>query len=870
MGRKMASAGLPSFVLWQGMKSRASGLPMLMQDAISDDSLLASERVNASLRQLAALANIVQATQFALYCRECIKLLALYVQQRNRRTTLEPLLLGAAVRVLLSLASPLQCFIDSGNLNELRRARGASVVDHINRSKNPMWAEPSLKSLLRKQLLSAHYALGDSANYSEPCDAPAQSNSFRSLNRVAALCLGRTLLENVENARSNQQTCVQILRLELCCHPVRVSEPPKTLKDMRKLHLETATAHLLRALRRKMRELIVQAEQREGVNLELSLWILQRANVCCALLKPSHAQAIVKICVSAQHLALHLRCWASKECEAHTLLYLCALALERHLDIAIAVQQGQRPCERTDIRLCRKVQHFLRTHRRRLRSVYSAPFSNVRVIACKEVQGIHQQLRESSKLHKKTRTTMSVDDELFYSVIRCKAIALYMGEMALYELLFSIRELVVLAIERRLMLTKIVFSLLPRLTAYCLRSLQKGGRVLGYDTRLISSLSESLRAYRQVALSKITNRDSRISLPVALGQGKNRDKRTIATTQLPSFLAKNIRYVIADPVAFCGCQSTQEFAKLSREVVLELTVLARGARALQVDRVAALSEVLLETYRSLNALAVLPAEKDLQENLQGAHRCLRLALNQAAARQAVCEVRPTIVSLYRFVEFLHRAPAHAPDSIQAALSAVNSLAADMRVFADVFTSAIAHGRAARIHLAQDQLRALLAATSRLQEDLCSNGMIAVARWGPAFNYTVGRYSNERGKPARLALLIDGIEAPRTLVQGLQSPLQTLLCLMIEHSVELVTQRRAAGKPDSAQLRVLATRSGTQLRLCLQDDGSGLTGSELNSVSQELEALGGSLSLEGKEGGGSMISVLVDCASVRWDIASKPL
>ena len=866
----MTSVGLPSFVLWQGMKSRASGLPMLMQKALTDDSLLASERVTASLRQLAALANIVQATQLALYCRECNKVLALYVQHSARRSSLEPLLLGAAVRVPLSLASPLQCFIDSRSLNELRRARGASVVDHINSGKKTMWAVPNLKTLLRKQLLNAHYALGDSANYSEPCDAPAQLNSFRSLNRVAALFLGSTLLENVENARSNQQTCVQILRLELCCLPVSVSAPPKTFKSMCKLHHESSTVQLLRALRRRVRGLIEQADQNDGLHLEFTLWIFQKINVCCGLMKSSQAQAIANICVSAQHLSLHLRCWASKESEAHTLLYLCALALERHLDIAIAVQQGQRPCERTDIRLRRKVQHYLRAHRRRLRSEYSTAFSNARETACKEVHIIHQQFRDSSKLHKKTLTKLSVDDVIFYSVIRCKAIALYMGEMALYELLFSIRELVVLSIERRLLLTKTVLKLLPRITAYCLRSLQIGGRVLGYDTRLVSSLSETLRAYRQVALSKITDRDNRISLPIALGQGKNRDKLTIATTQLPSFLARNIRYVIADPVAFCSCDSTQEFARLSKEVVLELTVLARGARALQVDRVADLSEVLLETYRSLNALALLPAKEDLQENLQVAHRCLRLALNQAAARQTVCEVRPTIVKLYRFVEFLHRAPTHAPDSIQAALIAVNALAADMRVFADVFTSVIDHGRAARIHLAQDQLRALLAATSRLQEDLCSNGLIDVARWGPAFNYTVGRYSNERGKPARLALLIDGIEAPRTLVQGFQSPLQSLLCLMIEHSIEAVTQRRAAGKPDSAQLRVLATRSGSQLRLWLQDDGSGLTGNELSSVSQELGALGGTLSLEVKEGSGSMISVLVDCASVRWDIASKPL
>lgn len=867
----MASAGLPSIALWQGMRSRACGLPLLMQEAIMDDSVLASKRVSASLRELAGLANFAQATQLALYCRECNKLLALYAQQSNRCTTLEPLLLGAAVRVLLSLTSPLQCFIDSSNLNELRQARGASIVEHIGASNNPTWALSSVKSLLRKQLLSAHYALGDSAaNYSEPNDALQQANSFRSLNRVAALCLGKTLLENVESTRSNQQTCFQILRLELCCQTVSVGEPPKTFNEMRKLHLESSRAHLLRALRRKMRELIAQIEQKAGVNLEFSLWTFQKVNVCCALINTSHVQAIVKICVSAQHLVLHLRCWATKECEAHKLLYLCALALERHLDIIIALQQGQRPCERTDIRLHRKVQHFLRTHRRRLRSEYSVPFRNAQEIAYKEVQGIHKKLRESSSLHKKTRSNFPVDDELLHNVIRCKAIALYMGEMALYELLFSFRELVVLAIERKLLLTKPVFRLLPRLSAYCLRTLNKGGRVLGYDTRLISTLIETLRVYRQVALSKIAIRDYRISLPVALGRGNHRDQRKIAATQLPSFLAKNIRCVIEDPAAVCACESTQEFARKNREVVLELTVLARGARALQVDRVATLSEVLLETYRSLNALAVLPANEDLRRNLQGAHRCLRIALNQAAARQNVCEVRPTIVNLYRFVEFLHRAPAQAPDSIQTALSAVNSLAADMRVFADVFTSVIDHGRAARIHLAQDQLRALLAATSRLQEDLCSNWMIDVARWGSAFIYTVGRYSNERGKPARLALSIDGIEAPRTLVQGFQSPLQSLLCLMIEHSIETVAQRRAAGKPDCAQLRVRASRSGAQLTVCLQDDGRGLTLRELASVSQEFAALGGTLSLASVGAGSSIISVLVDCASVRWDIASKPL
>lgn len=866
----MASAWLPSILLWQGMQRRANCLPMLMQYALQDDSSLAIQRVSVCLRQLAALACFVKAVRFSLYCRECNKLLSIYEQHNSRRAELAPLLLCATVRATRSLVRPLRCLIDSSNLNELRQARTGAVVAQITPVHCSAWAVPSLKTLLRKHLMHAHYTLRDASNDYQHGTAPTQPNNFMSLNRAAALWLGKVVFESIEDAKNYQQTCKQILRLELCCQGLSVSEAPRTFPAMQKIFLDLSTRQSLRGLRSGMRGLIRQAEQQATLHLEQSLRAFHEVNVCCTLCSSHEMQAIEKISVCAQRLALHLRCWEESEAEANVLLCLCVLALERQLDIAIAVLEKRRICEYTDRRLLRKVHHFIRTHRRRLRTEYALPVSGSRTQALEELQGIHHIFQQNYGLLKQTHWTGHVEDELFHALIRCKAIALYMGAMSLYEALWNFRELLVLAIERKLVLSKILVGLLPRLSAYCLRHCKQGGRSQSYDARLINTLSEELRAQRQRMLFKMVLHDNWISLPTRKRRGKKRDTHTILTTQLPSFLAKNIRSLIADPIAICSCNSAPEFAGLSREIILELTLLARGARALQVDRVAALSEVLLEIYRSLNAVTVLPEQRVLKPYLYGAHRRLRLALNQAAARQRVCDVRPTIARLYHFLECLHRAHTHSPDSLQATLSAVNSLAADLRAFADVFARVLNNGRGTRVHLAQEQLQGLLTATRCLQEDVAANGMVSIARWRPPLIYAVGRYSNDLGKPARLDFDLDEIAISRALVQRLQLPIERVLSLMIEQSIEGVSQRRAAGKPDSARLHLRVTCCGAGLTLSLEDDGVGLTLNQLKIVIEEIEPLGGAISLPNEVGIGSLVRLTIPCASVRWDIASKSL
>ena len=637
---------------------------------------------------------------------------------------------------------------------------------------------------------------------------------------------------------------------------------------MKSVFFDLTIVKVLNILSKEVNEISHQVEILGTLDLQASLSIFNKVSICSEFINRRELQAISNISISAQQLALHLLCWEANESEENSLLCLCTIALERQINIVIAVLQSLRPCERVDIRLRRKIQHFIRTHRRRYRTEYAVPIKGMRDLANEELKVIHQMFCANLKRCKQEQVFKPVEDDFVHALIRFKAIALYLGEMGLYELIWSLREILTLAIESKLQFKNFPVSLLPRLSAYALRFVVRKQVVIGYDAVLISRLSEKLRAKRQIEFFLWAKRDERVSIPENPGAWGGR--QSISTAKLPRFLAKNIHELITDPVAIYDCQSSEEFAQLSRGLILELTLLAHGARVLHVDRVAALCEVLLEIYRSLNGLSVLPKQRDIKQNLQCGHRCLRLALNQAAARQKVSDVRPVIISLYHFLECLHQVPTHNSGSLQSVQVAVNSLAADMRGLADIMADAFDHSHSSRNQLANEQMKGLLAATRSLQEDIAANGMISIARWGPSMRIVVGRFSNELGKPARLYLALDAIQAPRELVQQIQSQLQSLLCLIIQYSIESPKQRRSIGKADCASLCLRATHSDALLTVTLEDDGAGLSLNQLEIATNEIEVLGGTLTLAQQNTKGSHLSLTIPCASVRWDIASKSL
>ncbi len=92
------------------------------------------------------------------------------------------------------------------------------------------------------------------------------------------------------------------------------------------------------------------------------------------------------------------------------------------------------------------------------------------------------------------------------------------------------------------------------------------------------------------------------------------------------------------------------FAPANRSLLLELRLLASGARTLQVQRIAALSDALARMHEALAQSGLAPAQflqmTDGRALLEDAHAALRRGLNQAAARQETSSCRALLDALY--------------------------------------------------------------------------------------------------------------------------------------------------------------------------------------------------------------------------------
>jgi two-component system, chemotaxis family, sensor kinase CheA len=82
-------------------------------------------------------------------------------------------------------------------------------------------------------------------------------------------------------------------------------------------------------------------------------------------------------------------------------------------------------------------------------------------------------------------------------------------------------------------------------------------------------------------------------------------------------------------------------------------------------------------------------------------------------------------------------------------------------------------------------------------------------------------AQQLGKPVRLELEGDGLEADRAVVDGLYEPLLHLLRNALDHGIEPAEVRAAAGKPAEATVRVSAQITAERLELIVEDDGRGL-------------------------------------------------
>ena len=112
--------------------------------------------------------------------------------------------------------------------------------------------------------------------------------------------------------------------------------------------------------------------------------------------------------------------------------------------------------------------------------------------------------------------------------------------------------------------------------------------------------------------------------------------------------------------------------------------------------------------------------------------------------------------------------------------------------------------------------------SELQEGLMRTRMLPFSHLLPRLRRIVRQVSTELGKQAELKVIHSEGEMDRSVMERMVAPLEHMIRNAIDHGLEKsVDERRAAGKPETGQIKISFRREGGDIVLTVADDGTGL-------------------------------------------------
>ena len=111
--------------------------------------------------------------------------------------------------------------------------------------------------------------------------------------------------------------------------------------------------------------------------------------------------------------------------------------------------------------------------------------------------------------------------------------------------------------------------------------------------------------------------------------------------------------------------------------------------------------------------------------------------------------------------------------------------------------------------------------TELQEGLMKTRMVQFQRLVPRLRRIVRQVSQELGKQVDFRVLNADGELDRTILERMISPLEHMVRNAVDHGIETIEERRAAGKPDVGQVQLDVSREGGDVVLTLRDDGKGV-------------------------------------------------
>ena len=111
--------------------------------------------------------------------------------------------------------------------------------------------------------------------------------------------------------------------------------------------------------------------------------------------------------------------------------------------------------------------------------------------------------------------------------------------------------------------------------------------------------------------------------------------------------------------------------------------------------------------------------------------------------------------------------------------------------------------------------------TELQEGLMRTRMVPFDRLVPRLRRIVRQVAGELGKQVEFLVGNAEGEMDRTVLERIVAPLEHMLRNAVDHGIEPVEVRRAAGKPDTGSIRLNLGREGGDIVLTLDDDGGGI-------------------------------------------------
>ena len=122
--------------------------------------------------------------------------------------------------------------------------------------------------------------------------------------------------------------------------------------------------------------------------------------------------------------------------------------------------------------------------------------------------------------------------------------------------------------------------------------------------------------------------------------------------------------------------------------------------------------------------------------------------------------------------------------------------------------------------------------SDLQNSVMKTRMQPIGRLFQKYPRIARDLARQLGKDIELALVGEETEVDKTMIEDLADPLVHLVRNAVDHGVESVEERLAAGKPSKSIIRLEARQEGDHIVLIIADDGRGMSPERIRSKAIE--------------------------------------